>query len=113
LVSLEKQAPISKNPVIAVVEPVELPMPAVEQSVELVKPTPPQGLSQLSYPALLTSSKVELTSSTTGMTRAEAEQRIRAYGHTYDLNGLTDEVVFSDLKSFDAAFARQVGRSVT
>jgi hypothetical protein len=45
--------------------------------------------------------------------RVEAEQRIRAHGHTYDLNGLTDAVVFSDLKSFDAALARQVGRSVT
>ncbi len=45
--------------------------------------------------------------------RDAAEQRIREHGHTYDLSGLTDAEVFSDLKSFDAAFARQVGRSVT
>ena len=45
--------------------------------------------------------------------RAEAEQRIRAHGHTYDLNGLTDAEVFSDADSLDAAFARQVGRGAS
>ena len=49
LVSLEKQPTISKISVTAAVELVELPVLAVEQSVELDKTTAPQGLSQLSY----------------------------------------------------------------
>ena len=49
LVSLEKQPTISKISVTAAVELVELPVLAVEQSVEPDKTTAPQGLSQLSY----------------------------------------------------------------
>jgi hypothetical protein len=56
LVSLEKQAPISKKPVIAVGELVSNPSTESEQLGELVKTTAPHGLSQLSYTDLLISS---------------------------------------------------------
>ncbi len=52
-------------------------------------------------------------SDTNAIDRKQAEQRIRAHGKTHDLSALTDAEVFSDLKSLDAALARQVGRSVT
>jgi hypothetical protein len=45
--------------------------------------------------------------------RDAAEQRIRAHGHTYDLNGLTDAEVFSDADSLDAANTRRLGMLVT
>ena len=41
--------------------------------------------------------------------RADAEQRIRAHGKTHDLSGLTEEEVFSDLRSLDAALHRRNG----
>ena len=56
LVSLEKQAQISKNPVIAVGELVSNPSTESEQLGELVKTTAPQSVSQVSHLDLLTSS---------------------------------------------------------
>ena len=60
-----------------------------------------------------TGSKPMNCSSPVGITRADAEKRIREHGHTYDLNALTDAEVFSDADSLDAAFARQVGRGAS
>jgi hypothetical protein len=64
-------------------------------------------------PASVPGNKPIKCSDTNAIDRKQAEQRIRAHGKTHDLSALTDAEVFSDLKSLDAALARQVGRSVT
>ena len=49
-------------------------------------------------------------SDTNAIDRNQLEQRLRAHGKNHGLSSFTDAELLSDLRSLDAAFARQVGR---